>query len=427
VTSTPINGNVNKTYTVQKKINLKQKLIDSIREYQRTAVSQLKNKLLEKIANAYMRPNNEQTDLTSRDITSKEPDTSQYIDGRAKENNESIQHNNKEERKMDGNDKTSHKDVLKREEDRLLEKSIIAANKKAIQRLRLQRIALLKECVLSSSDDDEEKKLDAEELDREWHEEADRTNLILSSIYDNFRMINATNTYKDVTVIKNEKSEPHYRITTIVMTEKLDKNADDTKLIRGTLELKGKDWKIDYKYGEEGKSITESIERKSSEKESVLQDITMKNPFNEKENISMEQLVQEVKANKPKIKEIKVIQKARELRSTKRQRSPQSKEKEKETNKRKPSHHNVKSRQDGLAGEVKPTKSRTPTPQEARTPEPTPGTSGINKDKEISKPTSKTMILSPEGKLIPFRKIERDTAEKKGEKSSDPPKYKYTL
>jgi len=76
---------------------------------------------------------------------------------------------------------------------------------------------------------------------------------------------------------------------------------------------------------------------------------------------------------------------------------------------------------------LKPTKSRTPTPQEARTPEPTPGTSGINKDKEISKPTNKTMILSPEGKLIPFRMIERDTAGKKGEKSSDPPKYKYTL
>jgi len=77
---------------------------------------------------------------------------------------------------------------------------------------------------------------------------------------------------------------------------------------------------------------------------------------------------------------------------------------------------------------LKPTKSSTPTPQEARTQEPTPGTSGMNKEKEIYKSTSKTMILSPDGKLIPFRMMEKDKGEKKEDgNASDPPKYKHIV
>lgn len=68
----------------------------------------------------------------------------------------------------------------------------------------------------------------------------------------------------------------------------------------------------------------------------------------------MEQLVQRVKANKPKIKEIKVIQKARELRSSKRRRSSDSKKEQEKDKIKKTSHHALKSQQDGLAGEMQP-------------------------------------------------------------------------
>jgi len=62
-------------------------------------------------------------------------------------------------------------------------------------------------------------------------------------------MMSATNTYKDTTIMKNENGEPHYRITTIVMTEKISKQADDTKLIKSTFEIKNKEWKITHGYG----------------------------------------------------------------------------------------------------------------------------------------------------------------------------------
>jgi len=51
----------------------------------------------------------------------------------------------------------------------------------------------------------------------------------------------------------------------------------------------------------------------------------------------------------------------------------------------------------------------------------------MDKDREIYRSTSKTIILSPDGKLIPFRMMEKDTGEKKDGNSSDPPKYKYKL
>jgi len=41
VTSTPINGNLNKTYTIQKQVNLKQDLLNAIKDYQKLAISQL--------------------------------------------------------------------------------------------------------------------------------------------------------------------------------------------------------------------------------------------------------------------------------------------------------------------------------------------------------------------------------------------------
>jgi len=131
VTSTPINGNLNKTYTIQKEVNLKQELLDSIREYQRTAVSQLKNRLLEKIANAYMRPNNEQTDLTFRNMASPETGRSQCIDGQSRGSNKSetqarAASKEKEIRMEKDNDNALRKDPLKEEEDKLLEKSIIS-------------------------------------------------------------------------------------------------------------------------------------------------------------------------------------------------------------------------------------------------------------------------------------------------------------
>jgi len=80
VTSTPINGNLNKTYTIRKEVDLKQDLLDSIKEYQKIVISQLKNRILEKIAKACERPNNEQTDLTSRGMALPEGDKNQYGD-----------------------------------------------------------------------------------------------------------------------------------------------------------------------------------------------------------------------------------------------------------------------------------------------------------------------------------------------------------
>jgi len=324
---------------------------------------------------------------------------------------------------MDENQNDPRED-LKKEENRLLEKSILKANKEAIKRLREQRIQLLKDCMLSSDSDGDNKEFNIEKMDQEWREESQRTTLVLDTIYDNLRMRDATDTYKNTAIIKNRNGEQLYRVTTIVMTEKLSKQANDSVKIQGTISIQNNKSDINYKYGEEEEDTTESIENKATIDGKIINEITVEDPHNNKENISLEQLAKKIKA-KPKIKEVKIIKEARKLRSTKRPKSP---EKEKDSNKKKPSHHNVKSRQDGLAGEVKPTKSRTPTPQEARTPEPTPGTSGMNKDTEKYRSTSKTMILSPDGKLIPFRMMEKDTEDKKEDgNASDPPRYKYTL
>jgi len=200
VASTPINGNLNKTYTIQKEVNLKQDLLDSIKEYQKIAISQLKCKLLEKIANACKRPNNEQTDLTSRDMALPEGETSQYSDRQLQSNNDSEERKeNKSKEKNpameDNGDNAPREDPLK-EEDELLEKSILKANKEAMRRLRIQRIQLLRDCMLSSDSEGENKEFNINKMDQEWQEESNRTKLILETIYDNLRMKDATDTFK---------------------------------------------------------------------------------------------------------------------------------------------------------------------------------------------------------------------------------------
>jgi len=165
ITSTPISGNLNKTYLIRKEVDLKQELFNSIKEYREIAINQLKIKSLEKIANAYIRSNNERTDLTFKETAPQESSGNQSNGEHTRRSTYDICD---AERTMDDNNNDSNrKNVLKKEEDRLLEKAIITANKKAIERLRLQRIVLLKECVISSSDEDvEEEKLDVEKLDR---------------------------------------------------------------------------------------------------------------------------------------------------------------------------------------------------------------------------------------------------------------------
>jgi len=143
---------------------------------------------------------------------------------------------------------TIHKDPLKEEEDRLLEKSIIRANKEAVRKLREQQIQLLKQCVLSS-DSEGESKLDIEKMDKEWLEESNRT-LVLETVYDNLRMREANNTYKNTSLIKNKEGEL-YRVTTMVMTEKLSKQASDSTEIKGTIKIKNQKCDIKYKYVEE--------------------------------------------------------------------------------------------------------------------------------------------------------------------------------
>jgi len=79
---------------------------------------------------------------------------------------------------------------------------------------------------------------------------------------------------------------------------------------------------------------------------------------------------------------------------------------------------------------LKPDADTKLTPQEAEATEPTPGTSGSNVTVERYKSKGKAMILSPEGKLIPFRalnKVKDDREWKEIGDTSDPNKYKYIL
>jgi len=80
----------------------------------------------------------------------------------------------------------------------------------------------------------------------------------------------------------------------------------------------------------------------------------------------------------------------------------------------------------------------TRTPQSSDTPDDQPGTSGtiqkeVPREKSVERyrATDKAMTMSPEGKLIPFRTLDRVTKDDRGRKEeeniSDPPKYKYIL
>jgi len=172
--------------------------------------------------------------------------------------------------------------------------------------------------------------------------------------------------------------------------------------------------------------MSTSVENKSTITGKLINEITIRNPQDDKENMTLEQLTEKVKLKKPTIKEIKILKEPRQLRSSKRTSNP---EEEKESGrKKKPSHHVSKSRQDGLAGEVKPAERRTPTPKDAGAMEPIPETSGEMKDKYKS--TGRAMILSPDGKLIPFRmmnKVKDDGGKKSDGNTSDPQNYKFIL
>jgi len=328
----------------------------------------------------------------------------------------------------DNGDNAPRKNPLKEEEDKLLEKSIIKANREAISRLRTQRIQLLKDCMLPTNSEDENEEFDIDKMDRDWQEETNRTTLILETIYDNLRMRDATDTFKNTSIIKNRDGEPQYRITTIVMTEKLTNQADDNVQIQGTFKIKNKQWQIQHQYGEEGKNVIESVEDKSTIKGKLINEITIRNPNDNKENMTLEQLTEKVKSKKPTIKEMKILKEPRQLRSSKRTNNP---EEEKESSKKKkPSHHVSKSRQDGLAGDVKPVPRRTPTPKDGGATEPTPGTSGSNIAVEKYESKGRAMILSPDGKLIPFRaldKVKVHGERKEGGNTADTNKYKYIL
>jgi len=150
-------------------------------------------------------------------------------------------------------------------------------------------------------------------------------------------------------------------------------------------------------------------------------------------------LVEKTKTTKPKVKEMKILKEARQLRSSKRPRSPKKEEDNATT--KKTSHHASKSRQDGLAGEMKPDVKATQTPKNEEAKEPSPGTSRDEGTKELSpglsgekrdkyKSTGRAMILTPDGKLIPFRmtdRITKEAAQKEDGNASDPQKYKYIL
>jgi len=79
--------------------------------------------------------------------------------------------------------------------------------------------------------------------------------------------------------------------------------------------------------------------------------------------------------------------------------------------------------------EIKTTQS----PRSEETTEPTPGTSGMQqkpesreKSVERYKSAEKATIMSPEGKLIPFRKLRKDEGQE-NESKPETPKYKYIL
>jgi len=78
---------------------------------------------------------------------------------------------------------------------------------------------------------------------------------------------------------------------------------------------------------------------------------------------------------------------------------------------------------------LKPDADTKLTPKEAEATEPTPGTSESNVTVERYKSKGKAMILSPEGKLIPFRALNKvdDKERKEIGNTSKPPKYKYIL
>jgi len=292
ITSTPINGNLNKTYTVKRKVDLRQNLLNSIETYRKIAINQLKSRLLEIVVNAHKHTNNEQTNLTSRDTTPSETGTIQYIDGWStshitKEVNykNTINENN---HTMDKDKIATSEDPLKEEENKLLEKSILKANREAIRRLREQRIQLLKDCILSSDSEGENRILDVEKMDQEWTEESNKTTLVLETIYDNLRMRDATDTYKNTSIIKS-KDEELYKVTTIIMTEKLSRRADDNIKLTGTIEIKNKKCEINYNYSEDGSTV-ENLENKSTIDGNVIDQISIPNPHDKKENISLQEL-----------------------------------------------------------------------------------------------------------------------------------------
>jgi len=84
---------------------------------------------------------------------------------------------------------------------------------------------------------------------------------------------------------------------------------------------------------------------------------------------------------------------------------------------------------------LKPTTDNTPTPQDAGTAEPSPGTSGTRREEparekpvEKYRAAEKAMVLGPDGKFIPRVILKKDDGDRKEEeKSSDPHKYKYIL
>jgi len=78
---------------------------------------------------------------------------------------------------------------------------------------------------------------------------------------------------------------------------------------------------------------------------------------------------------------------------------------------------------------LKPDADAKPTAMEAEAEEPTPGTSGSIATIERYKSKGKAMILSPEGKLIPFRTLNKvdEKEPKQTEDNAEPPKYKYIL
>jgi len=177
---------------------------------------------------------------------------------------------------MDDNNNAPPEDFLRKEGNRLLEKLIMKANKEAIRRLREQRIQLLKDCILSSDDDGENMEFNVNKLDQEWQEKTNRTTLILETIYDNLRMRAATNTYKNTFIIKNKDGESQYRVMSIIMTEKLTKQADDNTQIQGT--IKNKKCKIQYQHGDGKENIVENIENKTTIEGKVIDNITVKDP-----------------------------------------------------------------------------------------------------------------------------------------------------